>query len=126
MKKQTPVTGRDASSSGNLRDIPEENYVFVKYSDFMDFLQSVKDASTALSHLVTASADIKLMSMRPTAREGLSQKLTGISDIKQSMQLLNKLSEADGSKRRTGKTSKSTDSHSADSRNGQTKKSLKK
>jgi hypothetical protein len=130
MNWQLKGTSKEKSSSKNPPDINGENYVFVKYSDLMDLLQSAKNASIALSHLATSSADIKLMSMRPTAWSTVgvesSQKSTDISDTKQNKQSQPRSSEADAFGLNMERISKSTVSPLPDSANGRMRKSRKK
>lgn len=126
MRKQSKGINKDASSSKKANGISEENYVFLKFSDYMDFLQSVKNASIALSKVVSTNVDIKLMSMRLEAREELSQKLMDISVTKLNTLLHNRQSGADGLGKSMVKRSRSLDSHLQDSANGRMKRSRKR
>lgn len=126
MIKQSKHTNKEKSFSKNPPDISGESYVFVKYSDLMDFIRSVKDASIALFHLATVSAGIKLMSMRPEEIEKLSQRLMDISDIKPNRLSVPKKYEAGGSEKFMEMISKSFDSHLVDSPTGRIRKSRKR
>lgn len=126
MNKQSKNIMKEESFSKNPPDIRGENYVFVKYSDLMDFIQSVNDASIALSRLAIVSADIKLMSTRPEARDGLLQKLMDMSDIKLSRLLQPKSLELAELGKDMDRKSKSIVSPLIDSQNGQTRKSRKR
>lgn len=126
MNKQSKNTTNEKSSSKNPPDISGENYVFVKYSDLLDFIQSVNDASIALSRLAIVSADIKLMSTRPEAQEGLLQKLMDMSDIKLSRLLAPKTYELAELGKLMEKKLNSFVLPLADSANGRTRKSRKR
>jgi hypothetical protein len=126
MNKQSKNITQEKDSSKNLQDINGGSYVFVKYSELMALQQSANDASIALYHLASVSAGIKLMSLRPEVSEGLSQKLTAISDTKRNTQSLNRISEPDVFGTNMERTSKSIDSPLLDSTNGRTRKSRRK
>lgn len=102
------------------------NYCFVKYSQIEALKQKSNAASLALSHLAKSCVDIKLMCLRPEAREKSLQKLMDMSDTKPSTPLLNKSFVLDVSKKDMVKRLKSTGLRSPGSQNGRKKKSQKR
>lgn len=126
MNKQYKDITQEKGSSKNPLGMLGVNYCFVKYSEIEDLKRSANDASIALSKVARSVSDIKLMSMRSEASEGLSQKLTATSDTKHNTQLLNRTSEPDGFATDTERISKSIVSPLPDSPSGRTRKSRRK
>jgi hypothetical protein len=108
-------------------DISEENYVFVRYSEIMDLRQKLSDASRVMSNLAASLVNTKWMSMRPEAREGLSQKLTGqsVTLTPNTLSAIEDLGKGEYSNL-TGKILKSIDSPLTDSKHGRKRKSQRK
>ena len=132
MNKQSKGTSNGKNSSKNPLGMLGANYCFVKYSEIEALRRSANDASIALSRLAKASADIKLMSLRPDLKPtawtnaGLSQKLTDTWATRHNTPLPSRISEADAFGLNTEKISKSIDSPLPDSPDGQTRKSRRR